>query len=114
MFICRIIQHEEYFYSGDLHALAHRLKFVFLICCCCCFRQKQQLHQLEQRLRESELQIHGALMGRGAPLTEVCLLRLQVSDTSLSPAERFFQVYLFVPLSLNIDINHVTMMDWTP
>ncbi|KAF4076184.1 hypothetical protein AMELA_G00227420 [Ameiurus melas] len=40
-------------------------------------RQKQQLYQLEQRLRESELQIHGALMGRGAPLTDVCLLRLQ-------------------------------------
>ncbi|XP_058232541.1 centrosomal protein of 85 kDa isoform X2 [Hemibagrus wyckioides] len=40
-------------------------------------RQKQQLFQLEQRLRESELQIHGALMGRGAPLTDVCLLRLQ-------------------------------------
>ncbi|KAK3515660.1 hypothetical protein QTP70_026417 [Hemibagrus guttatus] len=40
-------------------------------------RQKQQLFQLEQRLRESELQVHGALMGRGAPLTDVCLLRLQ-------------------------------------
>ncbi|XP_026861152.2 centrosomal protein of 85 kDa isoform X2 [Electrophorus electricus] len=40
-------------------------------------RQKQQLCQMEQRLRESELQIHGALMGRGAPLTDVCLLRLQ-------------------------------------
>ncbi|XP_030637860.1 centrosomal protein of 85 kDa [Chanos chanos] len=40
-------------------------------------RQKQQLSQLEQRLRESELQVHGALMGRGAPYTDVCLLRLQ-------------------------------------
>ncbi|KAG9283854.1 centrosomal protein of 85 kDa [Astyanax mexicanus] len=40
-------------------------------------RQKQQLCQLEQRLRESELQIHSALMGRGAPFTDVCLLRLQ-------------------------------------
>ncbi|XP_066499423.1 centrosomal protein of 85 kDa [Hoplias malabaricus] len=40
-------------------------------------RQKQQLFQLEQRLRESELQIHAALMGRGAPLSDVCLLRLQ-------------------------------------
>ncbi|XP_062841828.1 centrosomal protein of 85 kDa isoform X2 [Trichomycterus rosablanca] len=40
-------------------------------------RQKQQLYQLEQRLRESEVQIHGALMGRGAPLMDVCLLRLQ-------------------------------------
>ncbi|KAF7692100.1 hypothetical protein HF521_011067 [Silurus meridionalis] len=40
-------------------------------------RQKQQLFQLEQRLRESELQVHGALMGRGAPFSDVCLLRLQ-------------------------------------
>ncbi len=35
--------------------------------------------QLEQRLRESELQMHSALMGRGAPYTDMCLLRLQVS-----------------------------------
>ncbi|XP_028834975.1 centrosomal protein of 85 kDa isoform X2 [Denticeps clupeoides] len=40
-------------------------------------RQKQQVSQLEQRLRESELQVHGALLGRGAPYTDVCLLRLQ-------------------------------------
>ncbi|KAI4876575.1 hypothetical protein NFI96_001546 [Prochilodus magdalenae] len=40
-------------------------------------RQKQQLCQLEQRLRESEVQIHSALMGRGAPFTDVCMLRLQ-------------------------------------
>ncbi|KAI2654999.1 centrosomal of 85 kDa-like isoform X1 [Labeo rohita] len=40
-------------------------------------RQKQQMSQLEQRLRESELQVHSALMGRGAPYTDVCLLRLQ-------------------------------------
>ncbi len=37
------------------------------------------MSQLEQRLRESELQMHSALMGRGAPYTDMCLLRLQVS-----------------------------------
>ncbi|KAJ3598331.1 hypothetical protein NHX12_001842 [Muraenolepis orangiensis] len=40
-------------------------------------RQKQHMAQLEQCLRESELQVHGALMGRGAPYADVCLLRLQ-------------------------------------
>ncbi|XP_061772109.1 centrosomal protein of 85 kDa isoform X1 [Nerophis ophidion] len=40
-------------------------------------RQKQHMTQLEQRLRESELQVHGAFLGRGAPLGDVCLLRLQ-------------------------------------
>ncbi|TRY96038.1 hypothetical protein DNTS_021158 [Danionella cerebrum] len=40
-------------------------------------RQKQQMSLLEQRLRESELQMHSALMARGAPYTDVCLLRLQ-------------------------------------
>ncbi|XP_023681566.2 centrosomal protein of 85 kDa isoform X1 [Paramormyrops kingsleyae] len=40
-------------------------------------RQKQQMVQLEQRLRESELQVHGAVLGRGAPYVDVCLLRLQ-------------------------------------
>ncbi|XP_073702905.1 centrosomal protein of 85 kDa isoform X2 [Garra rufa] len=40
-------------------------------------RQKQQMSQLEQRLRETELQVHSAIMGRGAPYTDVCLLRLQ-------------------------------------
>uniref|UniRef100_A0A4W5LAJ0 Centrosomal protein 85 n=1 Tax=Hucho hucho TaxID=62062 RepID=A0A4W5LAJ0_9TELE len=38
-------------------------------------RQKQQMSQLE--LQESELQVHGALLGRGAPYGDVCLLRLQ-------------------------------------
>ena len=42
-------------------------------------RQKQHMVQLEQRLRDSELQVHGALMGRGAPYADVCMLRLQVS-----------------------------------
>ncbi|XP_051999491.1 centrosomal protein of 85 kDa [Xyrauchen texanus] len=40
-------------------------------------RQKQQMSLLEQRLRESELQVHSALMGHGAPYTDMCLLRLQ-------------------------------------
>ncbi|XP_076136547.1 centrosomal protein of 85 kDa isoform X1 [Alosa pseudoharengus] len=40
-------------------------------------RQKQQVAQLEQRLRDSELQVHSALLGRGAPYPDVCLLRLQ-------------------------------------
>ncbi|KAJ8290184.1 hypothetical protein GJAV_G00009690 [Gymnothorax javanicus] len=40
-------------------------------------RQKQQMAQLEQRLRESELQVHGALLGHGAAYPDVCLLRLQ-------------------------------------
>lgn len=34
--------------------------------------------QLEQRLRESELQVHGALLGRGASYSDMCMLRLQV------------------------------------
>ncbi|KAJ7985187.1 hypothetical protein DPEC_G00349470 [Dallia pectoralis] len=40
-------------------------------------RQKQQMSQLEQRLRESELQVQGALFGRATPYGDVCLLRLQ-------------------------------------
>ncbi|CAL8248196.1 unnamed protein product [Lota lota] len=40
-------------------------------------RQKQHMAQLEQRLRDSELQVHGALVGRGAPYADVCMLRLQ-------------------------------------
>ncbi|XP_041843588.1 centrosomal protein of 85 kDa [Melanotaenia boesemani] len=40
-------------------------------------RQKQHMAQLEQRLRESELQVHGALLGRGASFGDMCMLRLQ-------------------------------------
>ncbi|KAI3360873.1 hypothetical protein L3Q82_013088, partial [Scortum barcoo] len=39
--------------------------------------QKQHMAQLEQRLRESELQVHGALLGRGASYSDMCMLRLQ-------------------------------------
>lgn len=40
-------------------------------------RQKQHMTQLEQRLRESELQVHGALLGRGTSYGDMCMLRLQ-------------------------------------
>ncbi|XP_029306798.1 centrosomal protein of 85 kDa isoform X2 [Cottoperca gobio] len=40
-------------------------------------RQKQHMTQLEQRLRESELQVHGALLGRGSSYGDMCMLRLQ-------------------------------------
>ncbi|XP_028984108.1 centrosomal protein of 85 kDa isoform X2 [Betta splendens] len=40
-------------------------------------RQKQHMTQLEQRLRESELQVHGAILGRGASYGDMCMLRLQ-------------------------------------
>ncbi|XP_032900961.1 centrosomal protein of 85 kDa isoform X2 [Amblyraja radiata] len=40
-------------------------------------RQKQQISQLEQKMRESELQLQSALFGRTVPLSDVCILRLQ-------------------------------------
>ncbi|KAM6935817.1 centrosomal protein of 85 kDa [Lycodopsis pacificus] len=40
-------------------------------------RQKQHMTQMEQRLRESELQVHGALLGRGTSYGDMCMLRLQ-------------------------------------
>lgn len=40
-------------------------------------RQKQHMAQLEQRLRESELHVHGALLGRGASYSDMFMLRLQ-------------------------------------
>ena len=43
-------------------------------------RQKQHMIQLEQRLRESELQVQGALLGRGASYGDMFMLRLQVSE----------------------------------
>lgn len=55
------------------------------------------MSQLEQRLRESELQVHSALMGRGAPYTDVCLLRLQVSTQAC--AAFFFALYQNIFLS---------------
>ncbi|XP_041096550.1 centrosomal protein of 85 kDa isoform X2 [Polyodon spathula] len=40
-------------------------------------RQKQQISQLEQKVRESELQVHSALIGRNPSYNDVYLLRLQ-------------------------------------
>ncbi|XP_048468981.1 centrosomal protein of 85 kDa isoform X1 [Rhincodon typus] len=42
-------------------------------------RQKQQISHLEQKMRESELQMHNALLGHPVPLSDVCILRLQES-----------------------------------
>ncbi|MGH0181326.1 UNVERIFIED_CONTAM: hypothetical protein FKN15_006226 [Acipenser sinensis] len=42
-----------------------------------CHRQKQQISQLEQKVRESELQVHSALIGRNPSYNDVYLLRLQ-------------------------------------
>ncbi|XP_032246634.1 centrosomal protein of 85 kDa isoform X3 [Halichoerus grypus] len=41
-------------------------------------KQRKHISQLEQKVRESELQVHSALLGRPAPFGDVCLLRLQV------------------------------------
>uniref|UniRef100_A0A8C9AZK0 Centrosomal protein 85 n=1 Tax=Phocoena sinus TaxID=42100 RepID=A0A8C9AZK0_PHOSS len=40
-------------------------------------KQRKHISQLEQKVRESELQVHSALLGRPAPFGDVCLLRLQ-------------------------------------
>ncbi|MGH0177941.1 UNVERIFIED_CONTAM: hypothetical protein FKN15_076333 [Acipenser sinensis] len=40
-------------------------------------KQKQQISQLEQKVRESELQVHNALIGRNPSYSDVYLLRLQ-------------------------------------
>uniref|UniRef100_A0A8D1N229 Centrosomal protein 85 n=1 Tax=Sus scrofa TaxID=9823 RepID=A0A8D1N229_PIG len=41
-------------------------------------KQRKHISQLEQKVRESELQVHSALLGRPPPFGDVCLLRLQV------------------------------------
>ncbi|XP_036888629.1 centrosomal protein of 85 kDa isoform X1 [Sturnira hondurensis] len=40
-------------------------------------KQRKHISQLEQKVRESELQVHNALLGRPAPFGDFCLLRLQ-------------------------------------
>ncbi|XP_043853815.1 centrosomal protein of 85 kDa isoform X4 [Dromiciops gliroides] len=40
-------------------------------------KQRQHISQLEQKVRESELQVHSALLGRPAHYGGVCMLRLQ-------------------------------------
>uniref|UniRef100_A0A8D0L752 Centrosomal protein 85 n=1 Tax=Sphenodon punctatus TaxID=8508 RepID=A0A8D0L752_SPHPU len=39
-------------------------------------KQRQHISQLEQKVRESELQVHSALFSRAAPYGDVCILRL--------------------------------------
>ncbi|XP_074832613.1 centrosomal protein of 85 kDa isoform X2 [Carettochelys insculpta] len=40
-------------------------------------RQRQHISQLEQKVRESELQVHSALLSCAAPYGDICMLRLQ-------------------------------------
>ncbi|XP_019505796.1 PREDICTED: centrosomal protein of 85 kDa isoform X1 [Hipposideros armiger] len=40
-------------------------------------KQRKHISQLEQKVRESELLVHNAFLGRPAPFGDVCLLRLQ-------------------------------------
>lgn len=50
--------------------------------------------QLEQRLRESDLQAHGALLGRGASYGDMCVLRLQVGKkTENAPTNNEEEVF---------------------
>jgi len=42
------------------------------------YRQRQHISQLEQKVRESELQVHSALLGCPAPCGDVYMLRMQV------------------------------------
>ncbi|XP_030873282.1 centrosomal protein of 85 kDa isoform X4 [Leptonychotes weddellii] len=50
-------------------------------------KQRKHISQLEQKVRESELQVHSALLGRAAPFGDVCLLRLQLKDSELKSTE---------------------------
>ena len=79
-------------YAQRPHFIVFFSQCCWLYCCCCCVavawtwlwcRQKQHMSQMEQRLRESELQVHGALLGRGASYGDMFMLRLQVSDNML-------------------------------
>uniref|UniRef100_A0A8C0H5U2 Centrosomal protein 85 n=1 Tax=Chelonoidis abingdonii TaxID=106734 RepID=A0A8C0H5U2_CHEAB len=40
-------------------------------------RQRQHISQLEQKVRESELQVHSALLSCTAPYGDICMLRMQ-------------------------------------
>lgn len=42
------------------------------------YRQRQHISQLEQKVRESELQVHSAMLGCPAPYGDVYMLRMQV------------------------------------
>lgn len=62
-----------------------------LVLCCCslclgavnclfCCRQRQHISQLEQKVRESELQVHSALLGCPASYGDLYMLRVQVQQ----------------------------------
>ncbi|XP_063810806.1 centrosomal protein of 85 kDa isoform X2 [Pseudophryne corroboree] len=40
-------------------------------------RQRQHISQLEQRLRQSEVQIHSTLLSQSSPYNDMCIIRLQ-------------------------------------
>ncbi|XP_030074846.1 centrosomal protein of 85 kDa [Microcaecilia unicolor] len=40
-------------------------------------RQRQHISQLEQKVRESELQVHSAMLGRNAPFGDIYMMRMQ-------------------------------------
>uniref|UniRef100_H3BBB5 Centrosomal protein 85 n=1 Tax=Latimeria chalumnae TaxID=7897 RepID=H3BBB5_LATCH len=40
-------------------------------------RQREQISQLERKMRESDLQVQNALLGRTVPYGDICMLRLQ-------------------------------------
>lgn len=51
--------------------------------CLFCYRQRQHISQLEQKVRESELQVHSALLGCPASYGDVYMLRMQVQQVSV-------------------------------
>lgn len=51
--------------------------------CLFCYRQRQHISQLEQKVRESELQVHSALLGCPASYGDVYMLRMQVQPVSV-------------------------------
>lgn len=64
--------------------------------------------QLEQRLRESELQVHGAFLGRGTSYGEMCMLRLQVSG---SPHNNNAILENIVPVGASHKYHFATMQE---
>lgn len=53
-------------------------------------RQRQHISQLEQKVRESELQVHSALLGCPAPYGDVYMLRMQVTGGSRVPVRNTY------------------------
>lgn len=64
--------------------------------------------QLEQRLRESDLQVHGALLGRGASYGDMCVLRLQVGQKKRERSYKQLGMFISWPSSKTIDTFVIT------